>query len=76
MPLKILEYVVLLAAAIPFIFYILAVYSSSRYFWQASKGSAKKLNFTPPVSNLKPVKGLDPALMKILPVLPPKLSGV
>jgi ceramide glucosyltransferase len=59
-PLKILEYVVLLAAAIPFIFYILAVYSSSRYFWQASKASAKKLNFTPPVSNLKPVKGLDP----------------
>lgn len=60
MPLKILETVVLFVAAIPFIFYILAVYSSSRYFWQARHASLKKLDFTPPVSNLKPVKGLDP----------------
>ncbi len=60
MPLKILETVVLFVAAIPFIFYILAVYSSSRYFWQARHAALKKLDFTPPVSNLKPVKGLDP----------------
>lgn len=59
MPLKILETVVLFVAAIPFIFYILAVYSSSRYFWQARHAALKKLDFTPPVSNLKPVKGLD-----------------
>ncbi len=60
MPLKILEYVVLFAAAIPFIFYLLAVYSSSRYFWKARLASLKRLDFTPPISNLKPVKGLDP----------------
>jgi ceramide glucosyltransferase len=57
---KILEYGILFAAAIPFIFYILAVHSSSRYFWQARKTPPKNLDFTPPVSNLKPVRGLDP----------------
>ena len=59
MPQKILETVVLFVAAIPFIFYILAVYSSSRYFWHARHAAFKKLDFTPPISNLKPVKGLD-----------------
>jgi ceramide glucosyltransferase len=58
--LKILEYGILFAAAIPFIFYILAVYSSSRYFWQARKTPPENVDFTPPVSNLKPVRGLDP----------------
>ena len=56
----ILEYVVLFAAAIPFIFYFLALFSSSRYFWQARKPLLANLDFTPPVSNLKPVRGLDP----------------
>jgi ceramide glucosyltransferase len=55
-----LEYVVFFAAAIPFVFYFLAIYSSSRYFWQSKKEVAKSLDFTPPVSNLKPVRGLDP----------------
>jgi ceramide glucosyltransferase len=59
-PSKLLEYVVLFTAAIPVIFYILAIYSSSRYFWQARTHSSTKLDFTPPVSNLKPVRGLDP----------------
>jgi ceramide glucosyltransferase len=57
---KVLEYVVLFMAAIPFIFYSLAVYSSSRYFWQSRNQLGKNLDFTPPVSNLKPVRGLDP----------------
>jgi len=57
---KVFEYVVLCAAAIPFIFYFLAIYSSSRYFWQSRNQSGKNLDFTPPVSNLKPVRGLDP----------------
>ena len=57
---KILEGVVLFAAAIPFIFYILAIYSSSRYFWQSRYQAPANLDFTPPVSNLKPVRGLDP----------------
>jgi ceramide glucosyltransferase len=59
-PPKILEYVVLFAAAIPFIFYFLAIYSSSRYFWHSRNQSGKNLSFTPPISNLKPVRGLDP----------------
>jgi ceramide glucosyltransferase len=59
-PPKILEYIVLFAAAIPFIFYFLAIYSSSRYFWHSRNQSEKNLSFTPPISNLKPVRGLDP----------------
>jgi|SRR5271165_6340879 len=50
----------LFMAVIPFIFYVLAIYSASRYFWQAKK-ETKNLNFTPPVSNLKPIRGLDPS---------------
>lgn len=60
MPPKLLEHVVLFAAAIPFVFYFLVIYSSARYFWQSRTPSAKEHNFTPPVSNLKPVRGLDP----------------
>ncbi len=60
MPTNLLELAVLFAAAIPFIFYILTIYSSSRYFWQNRKQPGKNFAFTPPVSNLKPVRGLDP----------------
>ena len=56
---KVPEYVVLFAAAIPFIFYFLVLYSSSRYFRQSRKQSGKNPDFTPPISNLKPVRGLD-----------------
>ena len=59
MPSNILEFVVLFAAAIPVIFYILAIYSSWRYFRQARSHSGRNPDFTPPVSNLKPVRGLD-----------------
>jgi len=59
-PSKILEYVILFAAAIPFVFYILAIYSSGRYFSQSRNRLAGKPDFTPPVSILKPVRGLDP----------------
>jgi ceramide glucosyltransferase len=59
-PSSVLEFVVLFAAAIPFVFYFLAIYSSSRYFWQSRNQAEKNLDFTPPVSNLKPVRGLDP----------------
>jgi len=60
--LKFFEYILLLAAAIPFIYYFLVIFSSMRFFWQASRDVAAKPDpeFTPPVSNLKPVKGLDP----------------
>jgi ceramide glucosyltransferase len=56
---KVFEFGVLFAAAIPFIFYTLAIYSSSRYFWQRRDESGRNVAFTPPVSNLKPVRGLD-----------------
>lgn len=51
--------VILAIAVIPFIYYLIVIYSSWRFFREPlppSSGSA----FTPPVSNLKPVRGLDP----------------
>lgn len=59
-PLNILEYVVLFAGAIPFIFYSLAIFSSYLYFRQSRNRPGKNLDFTPPISNLKPIRGLDP----------------
>ena len=45
-------------AAIPFVYYLIALYSSWRFFRQTKK-SKQPLDFTPPVSNLKPIRGLD-----------------
>jgi ceramide glucosyltransferase len=45
-------------AAIPFIYYLIAIYSSWRYFRQPV--SAPDTSYTPPVSILKPIRGLDP----------------
>src|ERR1017187_1066301 len=45
-------------AAIPFIYYLIALYSSWRYFRQPVR--APDASFIPPVSILKPIKGLDP----------------
>ena len=45
-------------AAIPFIYYLLAIYSSWRYFRQPV--SAPDRSYAPPVSILKPFRGLDP----------------
>jgi ceramide glucosyltransferase len=50
--------VFLAIAAIPFIYYFIAIYSSWRYFEQP--GTAPDESFTPPVSILKPIRGLDP----------------
>jgi ceramide glucosyltransferase len=46
-------------AAIPFIYYLIVIYSSWRYF-RAAKRPAATLAFTPPVSILKPMRGQDP----------------
>jgi len=57
----ILRYAVLAIATFPFIYYVLVLYSSWRFFRRPLTPSAPKLgSFTPPVSNLKPVRGLDP----------------
>ncbi len=45
-------------AAIPFIYYLMALYSSWRYFRQPKV--TPDPDFTPPVSILKPIRGLDP----------------
>ncbi|HKV24859.1 MAG TPA: glycosyltransferase [Candidatus Acidoferrum sp.] len=58
MPANSLVYVFLGVAAIPFIYYLLAIYSSWRFF-AAARSSKPTLDFTPPVSNLKPIRGLD-----------------
>ncbi len=47
-------------AALPFIYYLIAIYSSWRFFRNRPLGTAGKSSFTPPVSILKPVRGLDP----------------
>jgi ceramide glucosyltransferase len=51
--------VFLSVAAIPFLYYLIAIYSSARYF-RRPKPDPRGNNFTPPVSNLKPIRGLDP----------------
>jgi len=48
----------LIVAAIPFIYYLIAIYSSWRYFHQPT--NPPDPGYTPPISNLKPVRGLDP----------------
>ncbi len=52
-------YIILIVAAIPGVYYLLALYSSARYFlsW---KHTSPNSDFTPPISCLKPIKGLDP----------------
>ena len=52
------SYVFFAIAAIPFVYYLIAIYSSWRYFQQPRRSA--DANFTPPVSNLKPIRGLDP----------------
>jgi ceramide glucosyltransferase len=53
------EYLLLAIAAIPFIYYLLSLYSITRYFRSAARKSSRNIDFTPPVSCLKPVKGFD-----------------
>jgi ceramide glucosyltransferase len=45
-------------AGIPFIYYSLVLFSSFRFFQRRPVPTGKP--FTPPISNLKPVRGLDP----------------
>lgn len=47
-------------AAIPFIYYLIVIFSSWRYFRAAKHPAARDPAFTPPVSILKPMRGQDP----------------
>jgi ceramide glucosyltransferase len=44
-------------AAIPFIYYLIALHSTWRFFRRPAPAPAR---FTPPISNLKPIRGIDP----------------
>jgi len=50
----------LILAAIPFIYYLIALYSGWRFFERQNSFAGRQSQFLPPVSILKPVKGLDP----------------
>jgi ceramide glucosyltransferase len=57
----ILRYAVLAIATFPFIYYLLVLYSSWRFFPRPAASASPGLgSFTPPVSNLKPIRGIDP----------------
>jgi ceramide glucosyltransferase len=51
--------ILLAVAAIPSIYYLLALYSTMRFFTISRRESGRNADFTPPVSCLKPIKGLD-----------------
>ena len=53
-------YILLAVAAIPFIYYLLALYSSARFFAPARRQRSRNTDYFPPISCLKPIKGLDP----------------
>ena len=50
----------LIVAAIPFIYYFMVLYSSFSFFRRRPASVDANRGFTPPVSNLKPIRGLDP----------------
>jgi len=54
------DYLFLAVAAIPFIYYLIALFSSWRYFRAAPNQDAANIEFLGPVSILKPIRGLDP----------------
>lgn len=53
-------YLFLTLAATPFIYYLLVLLSTWKFFRGARSRLSPDSDFTPPVSNLKPLRGLDP----------------
>ena len=53
-------YIFLILATTPFIYYLLVLFSTWRFFRRAERRLSTDSGFTPPVSNLKPLRGLDP----------------
>lgn len=56
MPANLLRTAILILAIFPFIYYLISIYSSWVFFRQRN---VHRPDFTPPVSNLKPIRGLD-----------------
>ena len=52
-------YILLFVAAIPGIYYLLAIFSATRYFRVAWRENPPNHDFFPPISCLKPIRGLD-----------------
>src|SRR5271154_3982486 len=52
-----LRILILLTAAGPFVYYLVATFAALRVFW--GRGRRVSGDFAPPVSILKPVRGLD-----------------
>jgi ceramide glucosyltransferase len=57
--LTVTEYIILGIAAIPSIYYLLALYSTAHFLADTKKRSKLNADFTPQLSCLKPIKGLD-----------------
>jgi ceramide glucosyltransferase len=57
--LTIVNYILLGTAAIPFIYYTLALYSTWKYFAQKDRLNPNQTEFTPPVSCFKAIRGMD-----------------
>ena len=55
-----IRYALLCIAALPFIYYLIALFSEWRFFRSSAPQDPSTSAFTPPVSILKPVYGLDP----------------
>lgn len=54
-----ITYTILCLTTLPFIYYFLAIYSSLKFFGRSRHPADRSAGFTPPVSILKPVRGLD-----------------
>jgi len=59
MTLTALPWLVLIAALVPFAYYLFAVYSARRFFLERRGNPPPRDAFAPPASILKPVRGLD-----------------
>ena len=54
------KYALLILCGAPFVYYLLSLFSSWRYFLSAENAVNPQSTYTPPVSIIKPVRGLDP----------------